>query len=86
MEEAGLFGFSVANWAGLLGPGGLDPVIVRKLHDEVIAILDTLDMRERIAALGFDVIASGPDEFAKQLRDDVERWHPVVKAAGAEQP
>jgi tripartite-type tricarboxylate transporter receptor subunit TctC len=85
MEEAGLLGFAVANWAGLLGPAGLDPAIVRKLHDEVMAILATPDMQERIAALGFDVIAAPPEEFAKQLQDDLERWRPVAKAAGAEQ-
>src|SRR5215813_2994493 len=39
MDEQGLKGFAVANWAGLLGPAGLDPAIVKKLHAEVIAIL-----------------------------------------------
>ncbi len=86
MEEEGLPGFAVANWAGLLGPAGLDPMVAQKLHDEVIAILNTSDMKQRITTLGFDLIAAGPGEFAKQLKDDVERWRPVVKAAGAEQP
>ncbi len=61
--------------------GGLDPDIVKKLHHEVIAILDTPEMKARIKTLGFDVIASTPQEFAKQLQEDVERWAPVAKAA-----
>lgn len=81
MDESGLPGFAVANWAGLLGPAGLDRKIVQKLHDEVIAILDTADMKERIKTLGFDLIAASPEQFSKQLREDVERWAPVAKAA-----
>ena len=84
MDESGLPGFAVGNWAGLLGPAGLDAAIVTKLHGEVIAILGTADMKERIKTLGFDVIASTPAEFAKQLQEDVERWGPVAKAASEE--
>ena len=84
MNESGLPGFAVGNWAGLLGPAGLDAAIVKKLHDEVIAILATPEMKDRIKTLGFDVIASTPQEFAKQLQEDVERWAPVAKAAGEE--
>ena len=84
MDESGLPGFAVGNWAGLLGPAGLDAAIVKKLNDEVIAILATPEMKARIKTLGFDVIASTPQEFAKQLQDDVERWGPVAKAAGEE--
>jgi tripartite-type tricarboxylate transporter receptor subunit TctC len=82
MDEQGLKGFAVANWAGLLGPARLDPAIVRKLHNEVIAILALDDMKERIKTLGFDVIASTPDEFGAQMRQDVTRWGAVVEKAG----
>ena len=81
MDESGLPGFEVGNWAGLLGPAGLNASIVKKLHNEVIAILATPEMKTRIKTLGFDVIASTPQEFAKQLQLDVERWATVAKAA-----
>ena len=84
MNESGLLGFAVGNWAGLLGPPGLDATIVKKLHDEVLAILATDEMKARIKALGFDVIASTPEEFAKQLQEDVERWGPVAKVVSEE--
>jgi tripartite-type tricarboxylate transporter receptor subunit TctC len=82
MEEQGLKGFEVANWAGLLGPAGLDGAIVKKLHDEITAILATADMQERIKTLGYDVIGSTPEEFGAQAVNDVARWSAVVKKAG----
>jgi len=84
MDESGLPGFAVGNWAGLLGPAGLDPKIVAKLNSEVIAILGAPDVKERVKAQGFDLIASTPEQFRKQLQEDVERWGPVAKAASEE--
>jgi tripartite-type tricarboxylate transporter receptor subunit TctC len=81
ISESGLSGFEVANWAGLLAPAGLDPAIVKKLHEEVIAILATPDMMERIQTLGYDVLASTPQDFAAQITGDVVRWSDVVKKA-----
>jgi tripartite-type tricarboxylate transporter receptor subunit TctC len=79
MDESGLPGFEVANWAGLLGPAGMDPQIVAKLHDEIVRILDTPEMKARIKTLGYDMIASTPAQFGTQLVRDVERWSEVVK-------
>jgi len=81
IDESGLKGFEVGNWAGLLGPAGLAPAIVHKLNAEIIAILGTADMKERIRTLGYDVIASTPEEFAAQMTSDVARWSEVVKRA-----
>jgi len=84
MDESGLPGFEVGNWAGLLGPAGLDRLIVQKLHAQIVAILDTPDMKARVKTLGYDVVAGGPEQFGRQLREDVARWGPVAKAAGAD--
>jgi tripartite-type tricarboxylate transporter receptor subunit TctC len=82
LDEQGLKGFAVANWAGLLGPPGMDPAVVKKLHDEIVQILATDDMKERIKTLGFDMIVSTPGEFGAQMVNDVARWSDVVKKAG----
>ncbi len=82
MDASGLPGFAVANWAGLLGPAGLDQNIVKKLHDEIVAILAAPDMRERIKQLGYDMIESSPQQFAEELKADIERWGPVAQRAG----
>jgi tripartite-type tricarboxylate transporter receptor subunit TctC len=81
IAESGLPGFAVGNWAGLLGPAGMDAHIVAKLHDTIVSILERPDMRERIAMLGYDLIVSTPAEFAVQLSADVARWSDVVKRA-----
>jgi tripartite-type tricarboxylate transporter receptor subunit TctC len=85
MDESGMPDFAVGNWAGLLGPANLDAAIVKKLHDEVISILETPEMKERVKTLGYDLIASTPQEFARQLQEDIERWGPVAKAIGADE-
>ena len=82
MNESGLPGFEVGNWVGLLGPAGLDPKIVAKLHDEIIRIMDTPDLKERFATLGYERIGGGPAEFATTIKTDVEKWSDVVKRAG----
>jgi tripartite-type tricarboxylate transporter receptor subunit TctC len=81
IDESGLRGYEVGNWAGLLGPAHLDPKIVKKLHDEIVQILDLPDVKERFTTLGFEKIASTPEEFGAQVRHDVERWTEVVKRA-----
>jgi len=81
IAESGLPGFEVGNWAGLLGPAGLDPRVVDRLHGEIIRILATADMKERIKTLGYDMIASTPDEFGAQMKHDVTRWSEVVRRA-----
>jgi tripartite-type tricarboxylate transporter receptor subunit TctC len=81
IEESGVPDFEVANWAGLLGPAGMDPQTVTKLHDEVVRILATPEMQERIKTLGYDLIVSTPADFAAQLTRDVKRWSAVVEHA-----
>jgi tripartite-type tricarboxylate transporter receptor subunit TctC len=81
IAESGFPGFEVGNWAGLLGPAGLDARIVDKLHAEIVAILAAPDMKERIKTLGYDMIAGTSQEFGAQLSDDVVRWSDVVRRA-----
>jgi tripartite-type tricarboxylate transporter receptor subunit TctC len=81
LDEQGLAGFEVGNWAGLLAPAGLDPAIVKKLHSEISNILAGADVMARIKTLGYDMIASTPEEFGAQAKSDVARWSDVVKRA-----
>ena len=82
MDESGLPGFAVANWAGLLGPAGLDPKIVNKLHDEIVAILATPEVKAQVKKLGYDMIESSPQQFGDDLKSDIVRWGGVAKKAG----
>jgi len=81
LDEQGFRGFEVGNWAGLLAPAGLEPAIVEKLNREIIAILADPAVKERVKTLGYDVIASTPQEFGAQAVSDVVRWRAVVERA-----
>jgi len=81
IDEQGLTGFEVGNWAGLLAPADLDPAVVKKLNGAIVDILARADVKERIKTLGYDMIVSTPEEFGAQVTTDVERWSEVVRRA-----
>ena len=82
MAESGLPGQESETLQGMLVPAGTPAAVVRRLHDDVVKILAQPDTRDRIAALGFDIIASSPQEFAAQIKLEVAKWTRVVKEAG----
>ena len=63
-------------------PAGTPKAVVDKLSGEVLRILAQPDIRERISAQGFDVIASTPEQFAAQIRVEVDKWGKVIRSAG----
>jgi len=82
IEEAGLKGFEVAPWQGLLGPAGLRRAIVDQLYTEVVKLLRLPEVRERLAATGSDPVGSTPAEFAAQIKRELKQFGKVIKAAG----
>jgi tripartite-type tricarboxylate transporter receptor subunit TctC len=82
MAEVGFKGQEADTIAGLLAPAGTPKPIVAKLVAEVRRILALPDVRDRIAGQGFDVIASTPEQFAAQIKTEVEKWGKVIRAAG----
>ncbi len=82
IAEAGVPGFEVNVWYGLLAPRGTPPKIVAKIAADVARIVKAPDTRERFAGLGADAEGTTPEEFRRYLRADVEKWAKVVKAAG----
>jgi tripartite-type tricarboxylate transporter receptor subunit TctC len=67
---------------GLLAPARTPAAIVERLHAAVLEAVDGTDVRERLVRQGYDVHASSPAEYAAFLRREIERWTPVVRAAG----
>jgi tripartite-type tricarboxylate transporter receptor subunit TctC len=66
---------------GILVPAGTPPEIVSALHRESANILAQPDMKERLAALGYEVVASTPEEFAVRIKTEIEIWAKVIRAA-----
>jgi tripartite-type tricarboxylate transporter receptor subunit TctC len=80
--EAGVPDFEASTWFGVYAPAGTKPAIVEKLNTEILAVLAIPAIRERLTALGVDVIAEGPQALAALTKSDLEKWGPIVQKAG----
>jgi len=76
-------GFESEAWFGVFGPAKLPGAIVDKLNHAILAALKDPRMREQLMREGANPAAMTPAEFAAFVREDVERWAPVVRASGA---
>jgi tripartite-type tricarboxylate transporter receptor subunit TctC len=82
--QAGLPGFDVGLWFGLLAPGGTPQPIVDRLNAEVNKILLSADFKEKAAAQGLEVFTSTPEQYAAALRAEWDKFARIIKAAGIE--
>jgi tripartite-type tricarboxylate transporter receptor subunit TctC len=81
MTEAGLPGFEAVGLAAILAPAGTPPEIVNKLNREIGAILRTPEVRDQFVAMGLDVVADTPAQFAAYLDSESKKWGKVIKDA-----
>ena len=70
-------------WYGLFAPAGTPKEIIARLHSEIMKLLESADMKERLAGLGVEPAPSTPDQLASLMRDDLVRWAKIVKDSGA---
>jgi tripartite-type tricarboxylate transporter receptor subunit TctC len=83
MAEAGVPGFDISTWFGLLAPAGTPPAIVAKWNEGVTRILRDPAMRERLAAQGAEAAPTTPQAFAQFIAAEVPKYARIVKASGA---
>jgi tripartite-type tricarboxylate transporter receptor subunit TctC len=81
VAESGLR-YETAGWYGLVAPARTPKAITAKLQSNLRAALSTPQMKERLAAQGIDGIASTPEQLTQHLREELDKWTAVVKAAG----
>jgi tripartite-type tricarboxylate transporter receptor subunit TctC len=72
----------VVSWTGVAAPAKTPPAIIRRLHQEIVKIVNTPDMQSYMASQGAEPALMGPEEFAAYIKKDIETWAKVVKAAG----
>ena len=79
VAEQGFPGFAADAWYGLLAPARTPRPIVDKLNAEVVRIVKLPEAKERLAAVGFEIVGSSPEDFAKLIREDIPKWNKVVR-------
>src|SRR5258707_632447 len=83
MKEAGVEGVEVPLWFGLLAPAATPREVVGILANGVSRAARDPDLRRKLVEQGADPVGNSPEEFERQLRDEVARWIEVVKVSGA---
>jgi tripartite-type tricarboxylate transporter receptor subunit TctC len=83
IAESGVKGFDVSPWFGVLAPAKTPAPIVAKLHDEMVRVLHSASLRERLVREGVDIVGNSPAEFGAFLRKETQQWARAVKESGA---
>jgi len=83
MAEAGVPGFDISTWFGLMAPAGTPPEVIARWNADVTRILNTPEMRERLIAQGAEAAPDTPAEFTRFIADELARYARIVKASGA---
>jgi tripartite-type tricarboxylate transporter receptor subunit TctC len=80
--ESGVADFEVSSWVGLLAPAKTPKAILDKLNAELNAVLNDPDVREKLNVMGITATPGSADKFGDEMKRDLARYGPVVKAAG----
>jgi len=83
VSEAGVPGYEAVIWLGVMAPANTPKPIVDKLNAEINRIVSSAEVRKAWAEQGAVPLSMTPDEFAKYMREDIEKWARVVKVSGA---
>ena len=83
ISEAGVPGYDVSSWYGLLAPAGTPPAVVSKLQTEIAKVLRSPDVSKNLTSQGLDLVGNTPEEFSAIIRSEIVKWAKVAKASGA---
>ena len=83
MIEAGMPGFEVTAWFGLLAPTGTPQPVLSKIHTDTVRALNTPDVREKFQTQAAEPSGNKPEEFAAFIQSEISKWAKVIKASGA---
>ena len=82
IAEAGLPGYEVSGWYGLVAPARTPRAVITRLHSVVQSATRQPDIREKLLALGVDVVESTPAEFGQRINSELAKWEKIVKPLG----
>jgi len=81
IAESGVPGYDFTNWFGILAPGATPRPVITKLQVEIARHLSSPELRTRLAAEGAEVVGGSPEDFARTMRTDIEKYAKIIKAA-----
>jgi tripartite-type tricarboxylate transporter receptor subunit TctC len=81
MQEAGVAGYEVAGWYGVLAPAKTPRAIIEKLNAEIVHILHSPDVQGRLAADGSEAVGNTPEQFGAHIKSEVAKWAKVINEA-----
>ena len=84
LAEAGVPGYDMSTWYGLIGPAGMPPAIITQLNNELNAILQDPVIRQKMVAQGVDPVTGSPEEFGQFIRKETRYWAELIKKAKVE--
>ena len=83
IADAGLAGYDVSNWLGVLAPAKTPREIIVRLNSEIRTAMADPELRKQLAAVGIEAMSSTPEGFGDTIRIEIAKWGKVVKASGA---
>ena len=81
LDEAGLKGFNLGTWFGVLAPVGTPREIVSRLNLEMVKIIHSPEFKKRMDDIGAEPVGNTPEQMAQQIKDDTERFSKLVRDA-----
>lgn len=81
LAEAGLAGFDIGTWFGVLAPAATPPAVVTRLSDAMRQVISSPEFRARMAEIGAEPVGNTPEQMARQIREETERFARLVKQA-----
>ena len=79
--EQGIKGFTGSTWAGILAPAGTPPAVIKRVADEVTAIVKLPDVRQKFDEMGTIPVGSTPAEFESFIGSETAKWGKVIRDA-----
>ena len=79
---AGLPGYSVVGWYGIVAPARTPPAIVQYVNQQIVQILESRDIQEKLAADGVQAAPGTPAQFRETIAHEIEKWTKLVAASG----
>ena len=83
IAESGYREFDMTSWWGLLAPAGVPKDIIARLHADAVKVLNTSEMKERLASQGAVVVTDTPEQFAAYIKSEITNWGRIVAVSGA---